>query len=173
MPLGAFIDENSARTNGRSLALALRGGVDFRLGRITTGPVAGVVVQQVHVEGFTETGVSGVTALSFGSQTRDSLVSRLGWRASADLGRWRPFTEAEWNHEWAGRDRTVTAALTSVAAPSFTMDAVPAAEDWAAASLGASYTFGPQVMLRGVVSALFLDPQVSRFGGGLSLSVGF
>lgn len=173
VPLGAFVDENSARTHGHSLALALRGGGDFRLGRVTTGPVAGVVLQQVHVEGFTETGASGVTALSFGSQTRDSLVSRLGWRASADLGRWRPFAEAEWNHEWAGRDRTVTAALTSVAAPSFTMDAAPAAGDWANATLGASCTISPRVMLRGLVSALFLNPQVRGFGGELSLSVGF
>ncbi|RJR30849.1 MAG: autotransporter domain-containing protein [Desulfobacteraceae bacterium] len=173
VPLGTFVDENSARTRGNALALALRGGCDFRLGRITTGPVAGVVAQQVNVEGFTETGMSGVTALSFGSQTQDSRVSRLGWRVSADLGRWRPFAEAEWNHEMAGRGRTVTAALTSVAAPSFTVDAVPAAEDWATASLGASYAFGSRFLLRGVASALFLNPQVRSFGGELSLSVSF
>ena len=173
VPLGAITDENSARTHGRSLALALLGGGDFRRGPVTTGPIAGVVLQQVHVAGFTETGASGVTALSFDSQTRDSLVSRLGWRASADLGRWQPFLDLQWNHEWAGRHRTVTASLTTVAAPSYTMDAVPAAETWATASLGASYTFNPQVTLRGGISTVFGNPQVTRSGAQLSLCVSF
>ena len=87
VPLGIFTDQNNADTTGQSLALALRGGGDFSLGQITTGPVAGVVLQQVHVDGFTETGTSGVTALSFGSQTRDSFVSQLGWRVLAGRGR--------------------------------------------------------------------------------------
>jgi outer membrane lipase/esterase len=173
VPLGTFTDQNNADTTGQSLSLALRGGGDFRLGRITTGPVAGVVLQQVHVNGFTETGTSGVTALSFGNQIRDSLVSQLGWRLSLGLGNWQPFAEAKWNHEWVDKDRTVTASLTSVAAPSYSMAAAPVAIDWASASLGATYKLSSQVMLRGAISAVFLDPQVTSFGGELGLSISF
>jgi outer membrane lipase/esterase len=162
---GIFIDRNKAEADGRSPALALRAGGDLTVGRVAVGPVVDMVLQRVRVDGFTETGDSGVTALSFGSQTRDSLVSQLGWRVSVDLGAWRPFAEAKWNHEWADKDRMVTASLTSVAAP--------AASDWADASLGASYKLNSQVMLRAAVSAVFLDPEVSSYGGELGLSVSF
>jgi outer membrane lipase/esterase len=171
--LGIYTDQNNANTSGQSLALAFRGGSDFRLGQITTGPVAGVVLQQVYVNGFTETGTSGVTALSFGSQTRDSLISQLGWRALADLGNWQPFVEAKWNHEWADKNRMVTASLTSVSAPSYAMAAAPVTPDWATASLGTSYKLNSQVMLRGAFSAVFINPQVESYGGELGVNVSF
>ena len=123
--LGIFTDQNSADTNGHSLGLALRGGGDFQFGQATTGPVAGVVLQQVRLNGFAETGTSGVTALAFSEQTRNSAVSQLGWRGSVELGDWQPFAEVAWNHEWGGKNRTVTASLTSIAAPPFTKATTP------------------------------------------------
>jgi outer membrane lipase/esterase len=171
--LGIFTDQNNSDATGQSLALALRGGGDFRLGQITTGPVAGVVLQQVYVNSFTETGASGVTALSFGSQTRNSLVSRLGWRVLVDVGKWQPFIKAEWDHEWADKDRTVTASLTSVAAPSYTLAAAPIASDWCTSSLGASYKLNSQVTLRGAVSEVFFNPRVTSYGGELGVNVSF
>ncbi len=173
VPLGIFTDQNSADTDGHGLELALRGGGDFTFGQVTTGPVAGVVLQQVRLNGFTETGTSGVTALSFGEQTRNSLVSQLGWRGAVDLGDWQPFAELDWNHEWGGRNRTVTASLTSIAAPSFTAAAAPVASDWATALLGVSYRLSPQVILRGAVSAVFANPQVISYGGEVGVNVGF
>jgi outer membrane lipase/esterase len=171
--LGTFTDQNHADTTGQSPALALRGGYDFKLGSITTGPVAGMVLQQVYVNGFTETGTSGVTALSFGSQTRGSLISQLGWRVLADAGNWQPFAEAKWNHEWADKNRMVSASLTSVAAPSYSIAAAPVASDWATASLGAVYKINPQMLLRGAFSAVVLNPQVISYGGELGLNIGF
>src|SRR5665647_1267173 len=172
--LGRFTELNHADTNGHALSLALRGGYDCSLKQqITTGPVLGVILQQVRLDSFTETDTSGVTAFSFGNQTRDSVVSQLGWRASMELGSWKPFVEAEWNHEWATKDRTVMASLTSVSAPSYTMDAVPITSDWATASLGTSYHLTPQVMLRGVAAAMFLNSQVTSYGGEVGLSVSF
>jgi outer membrane lipase/esterase len=172
--LGTFTDQNKADTNGQSVSLAVRGGYDFNPGwDITTGPVAGLVAQQVHLDGFTETGTSGVTALSFGSQTRDSFVSQLGWRGSVGLGDWRPFVEAEWNHEWADRNRTVTASLTSAAAAPYSADGVPVSSDWATATLGTSYKLTEQILLRGSLSAGFLNSQTTNFGGEVGLNVSF
>jgi len=173
VPLGLFTDSDSGNTDGHGLALALRGGGDMRFGQIATGPVAGLVLQQVRLAGFTETGASGVTALAFAGQTRASVVSQLGWRGSLDLGDWQPFAEADWNHEWAGRNRTITASLTSIAAPPFVTPAAPVASDWATVLLGVSYRIAPQVMLRGAVSAMFANPQAKGFGGGVGLNVGF
>ncbi|OQX04553.1 MAG: autotransporter domain-containing esterase [Desulfobulbaceae bacterium A2] len=171
--LGSFTDQNNADTTGHSLALALRGGGDFRLRQISTGPVAGVVLQDIHLDGFTETGTSGVTALSFASQTRESLISQLGWRVSLDADKWQPFAEAAWNHEWADKENTVTASLTSVAAPAYTLAAAPVASDWATVSLGSSCKLTSRTTLRGTISAVFLNPQVTSYGGELSLSVNF
>ena len=173
VPLGTFVDVNNANTAGYSLALALRLGGDFKLGKITTGPVGGVVLQQVHLDSFTETGTSGVTALSFDRQTRDSIVGQLGWRALMNIGKWQPFAEAKWNHEYADKNNTVTASLTSVAAPSYTMDAAPVASDWADVSLGTSYKLNSQMTLRGAALAVFLNSQMASYGGELGLSVSF
>jgi outer membrane lipase/esterase len=173
VPLGIFTDQNSADTDGHSLAMALRGGGDFKFGRLTTGPVAGVVLQQVHLNGFTETGTSGASALSFGSQTRNSFVSQLGWRGSVDLGDWQPFVDVDWNHEWGGKNRTVTASLTSIMAPPYSAAAAPVASDWATLLLGVSYKLTPQVILHGAVSAVVVNPQVISYGGELGLNVGF
>ena len=172
VPLGMYTDQDNGDTTGHSLSLALRGGRNLTLGQTTTGPVAGLVLQQVQVGGFTETGTSGVTALSFGCQTRDSCVSQLGWRTCVDLGRLRPFAEADWNHEFAGKDRTIAAALTSTEAPFYTMDAAPVASDWCTSSLGAFYQLSPQVVLRGAASAI-ANPQMVSWGGELGMNVCF
>jgi outer membrane lipase/esterase len=172
--LGRFLDQNSGDTNGQSLALALRAGGDIKLGPLTTGPVGGLVVQQVRIKGFTETGASGVTALTFGGQTRDSVVSQLGWRVLLDVGDWQPFVEAKWNHECVEQKRMVRASLTTISAPTYSVEAAPAPTDWTTASIGSSYKLNERVMLRGVASAVLSDPQVVKsYGGELGISVNF
>jgi outer membrane lipase/esterase len=178
--LGLFTDQNKADTTGRSLALALRAGGDILLGPVTTGPVAGLVLQQVRIKGFAESGASGaasgangVTALSFGEQIRDSAVSQLGWRASVDVANWRPFAEAKWNHELVDQNRKVKTALTSTTAAPYSMAAAPVASDWATALVGASYKITERIMVRGAASATFFNPQAIGYGGDLGLSISF
>ncbi len=171
--LGLYTDQNSANTTGQSLSLALLAGGDIPLGPVTTGPVVGLVLQRVRLKGFTETGVSGVTALSFGDQTRDSAVSQLGWRVLVDIGSFQPFAEAKWNHELANQDRKVSAALTSTEAAPYSLDAAPVARDWTSASLGASYKVSEQLMLRATGSASFADPQMVCYGGELGVNISF
>jgi uncharacterized protein YhjY with autotransporter beta-barrel domain len=92
-----------------------------------------------------------VTALSLGSQTRNSFVSQFGWRGSVNVGVWHPFATADWNHERGGRNRTMTASLTSIASPPYTAAAAPVAADWATGWLGAAYRLNSQVILLGAV----------------------
>ena len=98
---------------------------------------------------------------------------KLGWRASAELGNWQPFAAVAWNHELAGGNRTITASLTSIAAPPYTTAAAPVAGDWATASLGIAYKLNAQVMLRGAAFAEVFTPQVSSYGGELGVNVSF
>lgn len=171
--LGIYTDQNHGKTTGQNLLLAFRGGWDFSFLRITTGPVAGVVMQRVDIGGFTETGASGVTALSFDGQTRYSLLSQIGWRLAVDLGKWQPFAEATWVHEWADKDRTISASLTTIDAPSYSMSAAPVVSDWAYASIGSSYQIAPQVTVQCALTAQCFNPQVVTYGGNLGVTVGF
>ena len=171
--LGIFTDRNHGDTSGQTLALALRGGVNFKSGQFTTGPLAGLVLQQVRLDDFTEIGTTGTTALAFDSRTRDSQITQLGWRGSMDLGDWQPFAEAAWNHEWRDENSDVTASLTSVSAPSFSASAVPIASDWGTASLGASYKINPQMLLWTALSGVFANSETTTYGVELGLSVSF
>jgi len=173
VPLGLFMDNNSANTTGDSLALALRLGGDLKLGPVTTGPVAGLVLQRVTIKGFSESGVSGVTALSYGEQQRDSTVTQLGWRVLADVGRWQPFAETTWNHEFADPKRMVRAALTTISAPAYSMDAVPVTTDWGTVSFGTSFKATDRVMLRASCLTMFSNPQIVTYGGELGVNVSF
>ena len=173
VPLGIFTDQNHGCTSGQALALALRGGADLGVGRFVTGPVGGLVLQRVCVNDFTESGATGMTALAFATQTRDSCVGQLGWRLTLPVGALEPFAEMNWNHEFSRDNRTVTASLTTVSAPAFSVDVIPVAIDWASLRVGASYQLSPRVMLLGEAKSLLADPQMVSWGGDLGLNISF
>ena len=173
VPLGTFTDENIGQPDGYSLALMLGVGSDIKVGKITTGPVASVVLQQAHVRQFTESGNSGVTALSFARQLWNSTVSQLGWRLLGNIDKWQPFAQVRWGHEWGDKNKLVTATLTSVVAPSYTMATAPGASNWADAWLGTAYHFNAQVAMRGAFLATFFNQRVESYGGELGVNVSF
>jgi outer membrane lipase/esterase len=173
VPLGMFTDQNNGNTTGQSFALALRGGRNVTRGRVTTGPVAGLIMQEARVYGFTETGSTGITALSFDRQTRESVVGQLGWRLLVDADKLQPFAEVNWNHELASQNRMVGATLTTVDAPTYFMDAVPVTSDWATLGLGSYYKLSSRAVLRGGVSAMLANPRMQNYGGDLGLNICF
>jgi outer membrane lipase/esterase len=174
VPLGIYTDQNTGNTTGQNLSLALRGGRDIKYGSVTTGPTLGFIMQEARVYGFTETGATGVTALSFARQTRESFVSQLGWRMLLDRGSLQPFAEVGWNHEYAGQNRMVTTSLTTTAtARSYDMYAVPVATDWVTLSLGSYYKLSPRAVLRTGVSAMLANPQLQNYGADVGVNVGF
>jgi len=173
VPLGLFMDQNTAQTTGDSLSLALRLGGNLKWGPVTTGPVTGLVLQRVTIRGFTESGTSGMTALTYGEQKRDSAVTQLGWRILADAGPFQPFAEAKWNHELADPKRKVKAALTTTLAPAYSMDAVPVTTDWGDVTLGTAYKASDRVTLRASFSSMFSNPQAVAYGGELGVNVSF
>jgi outer membrane lipase/esterase len=142
---------------------------------IVHGPVAGIVLQHIRVDGFTETdpfaSIGGFTALAFADQTRNSAVSELGYRASIDLGMWRPFAKFVWNHEWASTDRSVTASLTSVAAPSYFMPAVVLGKDWATGTIGTTATIAQGVTAYATFTGQMAQRDVVAYGGQVGLNV--
>ena len=77
------------------------------------------------------------------------------------------------NHEWANTNRTITASLTSIAAPSWSTAAAPIASNWATASAGVAYRINPLVTVAAAASAVFINPQATSYGGELDLNVAF
>jgi outer membrane lipase/esterase len=195
VPIGITTQSNTGNTSGQNTSFAAEFGYDFvtPLGgpanavmpvkappaaaglAITHGPVVGIVLQRIRVDGFTETdpfaSIGGFTALAFGDQTRNSAVSELGYRASIDIGIWRPFAKLVWNHELASTDRSVTASLTTVAAPSYFMPAVVLGKDWGTATVGTTATIAQGVTGYATVSSEIAQRNVVAYGGQVGLNV--
>jgi outer membrane lipase/esterase len=192
VPIGITQQSNTGNTSGSNISFAAEFGYDFTtpLGgsapdmplkapasspRLTYGPIAGIVLQRVTVNGYTETdpfaAIGGFTALSFGDQTRNSAVTELGYQASLDVGRWHPFTKLVWNHELASTDRSVTASLTTIVAPSYWMPAVVLGKDWGTAMLGTTITFAPGITGYGTLTSQIGQQNVTTYGGEVGLNV--
>jgi len=112
--LGPNTRTTSANTDGTNASAQIFGGYDFSWRGFTIGPVVGVTMQNVQVNGFDETeiGVTGPTSLTLrmASQTRKSEVWSFGGRASWRLGGgWMPWVSATYDKERRDEVRLVTA----------------------------------------------------------------
>jgi outer membrane lipase/esterase len=187
VPIGIARISNTGSTNGSNASFAAEFGYDFATAlplttpaalAVTHGPVVGVVLQRISVDGFAESdlfandGSNGFTALSYGSQRRNSAVSELGYQASTTIGLWHPFAKLVWNHEFASTDRLVTASVPEIAfAPPFSLPAVTFGKDWATATLGTTAALGAGVTAYASFSGELGQSNVVTYGGQLGLSV--
>jgi outer membrane lipase/esterase len=188
VPLGVTSQSNQSSTSGTNVSFAAEIGYNFTnstgtalglayqalpapLLLFTHGPVIGVILQQVGIDGFTEVNPSGApTALSFGSQTRNSAISELGYQASVKYGIWEPYAKVVWDHEWADLDRLVAASLTSIVAPSFSMPAVILGRDWATATVGTRVRLGDRFSAFAAVIGEVGQNNVTTYGGQIGIN---
>ena len=171
VPIGITLQSNSGQTSGHNISVAAQAGFDFRAGALKHGPVAGITWQRVDVNGFTETG--SFTSLGFGDQTRDSAVTALGYRASLDLGLFRPFAQFVWNHELAATGRDVTTSLTTTEAPSYRLPAMEFGRDWGTATIGTNIQLAPGVSALAAFSTEFGQDNAVSYGAQIGLNVAF
>ncbi|MGA8031870.1 MAG: autotransporter domain-containing protein, partial [Casimicrobiaceae bacterium] len=106
--LGAMNRVESGQTRGWHMTGSLLGGYWFDQGSWLHGPFARLSYQKVHVDSFAESG-SDSTALFYGTQDRESVVSNLGWQIAGHLGNVRPFARVTWDSEMRNGDRYVSA----------------------------------------------------------------
>ena len=192
--LGITVQSNTGSTRGTDVSLAIEVGYDFGAGAVAPslpnglpvkaplmaagpafvhGPVVGITLQQVRIDGFTEFNPAGLTALAFDSQRRDSAVTALGYQAYMTLGMWQPYAKLVWNHELASLDRQVTASLTTIVAPAFSMPAVAFGRDWGTATVGTRVMFAPNVAAYAAFIGQFGERDVQNYGGQVGLNVSF
>ena len=172
VPIGITVQPNNGTTDGYDLSLAGEVGYDLHFGPVTHGPVAGLILQQARVNGFTESG--SFTSLSFGSQIRNSEVGVLGYKARLDWGKWHPFAQVVWDHEFDPLDRMLTASLTTIAAPSYSLPAVVLGRDWATATVGTQVSFTPAWSGFASLTAQLGQNHATVYGGlvGLNYALG-
>lgn len=171
VPIGITRQSNTGATDGSDLSLAAEIGSDLVTGWLTHGPIAGIILQKVHIAGFTETG--SFTSLTFGDQARDSAITALGYRASFEMGPLRPFAQVVWDHELASTDRQVTASLTTIAAPSYSLPAVEVGRDWATATAGINVQIGGGLTGLASFTAQVGQSGVTNYGGLIGLNYAF
>lgn len=145
--LGPAVRVEGGSTDGSQLGYQLEGGYYFHFGDLKTGPYASVVNQRVHVGAYSETGDDSTT-MTFGAQTRDSLVSSVGWQLSGDSkmfsGSIHPFARISYEHESDDGPRDVTAGLASLNG-TFSLPGYQADSNWWDGQVGLSAQMGSNI----------------------------
>ena len=103
-----------ADTSGRQLNVLLKGGYDFHLEKVVTGPIANMRYSKLWIDDFTETG-AGALNMHIDDQTAESLQLGAGWQAYSEVkvggGILRPSIHASYQREFYDDRRTVEAKL--------------------------------------------------------------
>ncbi len=142
--LGPSLRTESGDTRGSQWLGGLRAGFMFGDTDLRSGPFANIQWQHVHVDGYQENSGDS-SAMHFGSQTRRSLVSSLGWRMTGNWalgsGSVQPYLNLAWNHDSQADQRLVSAGLTSLNGQ-FALGGYTPDTTWVSADLGISTHYG-------------------------------
>jgi outer membrane lipase/esterase len=136
--------ENSSVSGYTSMA-NIEGGYWFGGPALRTGPFVGGVYEHVQVNNFNEDG-SDSSAMSFGQQTRESLLGEVGWRVQGAMpmswGVLSPYAQVAYDYDGDARQRDVVGGLNTMngefAVPGFTPD-----REWGEVQVGLNGRFGP------------------------------
>jgi outer membrane lipase/esterase len=152
--IGIAQRRESGDTSGTHWGVRLHGGYWLQAGSVTHGPFAKLVWQRADVNNFSERSASS-TALSYGEQTRRSVIGSLGWQAQGAWGAVRPFGRVTWEHEFRDDAREVTAGSANLGGRYVTT--LPAPDDnWALLNVGASMDFGAPSATFGKVTGFLM-----------------
>jgi outer membrane lipase/esterase len=145
--LGTDLRGETGKDDGSRLGGGFTGGYWFTFNNIRTGPFANIDWQTVKLDGYSESGDDS-TAMTFGSQHRDSLISTLGWRLQGTFGSgsvaWSPYAELAWNHDSKADQRDVTAGLVSMPG-TFSLLGYSPDKSWGTADVGLNAKFSDSV----------------------------
>ncbi|MDQ1092263.1 outer membrane lipase/esterase [Xanthomonas sacchari] len=97
--LGPATIEHKGSPDGSNLTAALQGGYEFGEGSFKHGPVAAAIWQKVKLDGYTESNPNS-SALGYSDRDVESMVGRIGWKASLDAGMVKPYLQATYDHEF-------------------------------------------------------------------------
>ena len=98
--LGPAVRTHVGSPDGDNLSFGANAGWDFTHDKLVHGPLVGVLLQKIKVDGFDENGTSS-TSLSYPEQEYDSTLGFAGWQASYKVTESVvPYTRLVWEHEF-------------------------------------------------------------------------
>jgi outer membrane lipase/esterase len=127
-------------TTGDHFGGRILGGYWFRYAGLVHGPYASIAYERATVKQFSEDGDDS-TALTFGQQKRESLVSSLGWQVGGQWGAVRPFARATWEYEAKDDARSVSASPVGLGG-TYTVGTYKPDNNYALFNVGLSSDFG-------------------------------
>jgi outer membrane lipase/esterase len=139
--LGALTRTETADARGWHVFGSVLGGYWFTLNPDWQhSPFVRVAYQEVRVHAFSEDGADS-TALRYGEQKRESLITSLGWQVAGRIGMFRPFARITWENESKNDDRVVSASPVALYGP-YTAPALKPDNNFVRYVIGASADFG-------------------------------
>jgi outer membrane lipase/esterase len=174
--LGVTSQGNYGSVSGSNSSLSTETGYKFMssLGVIDVehSPVLGIAFQNSYIKEFSERNPSGApTSLSFGSQDRNSTISKIGYQANMQLGAWKPFARISWYEELADTNRNITTSLNSITAPSYTMPAVQLGSHWTQGQVGVHYKFSSTISGYVLINGQYSQENASNSSGSVALNI--
>ncbi len=98
--LGPVTRTHSGSPDGSNLTFGVNAGFNFTGEALTHGPVLGVLMQRIDVDGYAEDQPTLSTALAYPDQSFDSMITSLGWQASYKINdHLTPYTRMTWDME--------------------------------------------------------------------------
>jgi outer membrane lipase/esterase len=173
--IGDARTNESGKVDGSYVGLGLHGGYWFDMGTVKTGPFANVEYQHIRIDGYSENG-NDATAMWFGSQARNALISTLGWRLQGTLHTQgmavTPYVELGWNHDSRAGTDMVTAGLNSMNG-SFDMAGFTPDKNWGSVNAGLSAQISSNLSAWVAFNSHFADHSQSMNGFNLGVKYGF
>jgi outer membrane lipase/esterase len=139
--LGALTRSETADARGWHIMASVLGGYWFIANPDWQhGPWVRVSYQDIHVHAFSENGADS-TALSYGQQTRTSLLTSVGWQVTGRVGMFRPYARVTWENEGRNNDRFVSASPVTIYGP-YSIPGIKPDSNFIQYIVGASADFG-------------------------------
>ena len=128
--------------NGNQLYGAVTGGYELHDGSLSMAPYARLEVSSSQLDRFTETG-GGIAGLIFNQQTLDTTTGILGFRAdyawSLEDAILSPHVRFEYEHEFAGANRTSILFADQPSGTAFGLQPDPVVRNYFTLGVGANY----------------------------------
>ncbi len=138
--LGPVTRTESGKTTGYHNMVRLLGGYWFKQAGWDHGPFAKVIWEKAIVRQFSETGTDS-TALTYGQQENEAIISSIGWQVAGDISGWRPFARATWEYNFKNDERWVSATPVGLSG-TYSIPVAKPDENYALFDLGVSKDFG-------------------------------
>jgi outer membrane lipase/esterase len=171
--LGIVTRVASSTTGGANASGGLAVGYDFKFGAWEMGPFAGFEAQNVTVNSFDESG-AGTANLRIGQQTRNSLVTTLGLRASGTYGMWMPYARVTFDTESNNDGRVINASpLALTSGNAYQVAAYQQDDTWGTAVVGVRAKVAENVVVGLSYYTVFSQSNVKQQSLFGSVVVGF